>query len=97
MRTKYHEKQLLVSCALVLCPGLQDRAMDHPEPSKAKRAAAQIKEFGEVIASLDDRSATRESNRHLVFRALLRRSSQIAAYRRISAHMRAGSARVRQS
>ncbi len=30
----------------------------HPESSKAKRAAAQVKELGEVIASLDDRTAT---------------------------------------
>lgn len=30
----------------------------HPEPRKAKRAAAQVKELGEVIASLDDRRAT---------------------------------------
>lgn len=30
----------------------------HPEPSKVGRATAQIKELGEVIASLDDRTAT---------------------------------------
>jgi hypothetical protein len=30
----------------------------HPEPSKAERSAAQVKELGEVIASLDDRPAT---------------------------------------
>lgn len=30
----------------------------HPEPRKAKRAVAQVKELSEVIASLDDRRAT---------------------------------------
>lgn len=66
-------------------PCASDRA--HAPPHKQTRSALDASALLASARSTHCDRPEQKSNRPLAFRALLRRSSQIAAYRRISAHI----------